>query len=88
MSKIDWDEIMLDALRSSDGGNNPFYSDDPDTVSLAHQLGDAVRAQSASSQPDALARALRAVSTDFDLYDDRQIDAAAAAMASYIEAER
>jgi hypothetical protein len=40
-----WADVMLDALRESDGGNNPFYSDDDDTVSLARQLAEAVVAR-------------------------------------------
>jgi hypothetical protein len=38
----EWADVMMDALRASDGGNNPFYSDDPDTISLARQLAEAV----------------------------------------------
>lgn len=38
----EWADIMLDALRQSDGGNNPFYADDPDTVNLARELAEAV----------------------------------------------
>lgn len=33
---------MMDALRNSDDGDNPFYSDDEDTISLARQLAEAV----------------------------------------------
>lgn len=36
-----WAEVMMDALRASDNGNNPFYSDDPDTVDLARELAEA-----------------------------------------------
>lgn len=38
----DWADVMMEALRGSDNGNNPFYSDDEDTVSLARELGEAV----------------------------------------------
>lgn len=38
----EWAETMMDALLASDGGDNPFYSDDDDTISLARQLAEAV----------------------------------------------
>ena len=38
----DWTEFMLDALRASDGGNNPFYGDDDDTCALATELGEVI----------------------------------------------
>jgi hypothetical protein len=38
----EWADVMMDALRASDDGNNPFYSDDPDTIRLARQLAEAV----------------------------------------------
>ena len=44
LRKRDWHEVMLDALCESDGGNNPFYSDDPDAIALANELADAVLA--------------------------------------------
>jgi hypothetical protein len=37
-----WAATMMEALRDSDDGNNPFYSDDEDTISLARQLAEAV----------------------------------------------
>lgn len=37
-------EIVLDALTGSDGGNNPFYRDDRDTVDLAEEIADAILA--------------------------------------------
>jgi hypothetical protein len=55
----EWADVMMDALRASDDGNNPFYSDDPDTISLARQLAEAVVAHLAESPPsDRLAPAL------------------------------
>lgn len=51
LAHIEWHEVVMEALRRSSNGNNPFYSDDPDTVSLAREIGDAVAA--------ALAEALR-----------------------------
>jgi len=48
----EWADIMLDALRDSDGGNNPFYSDDPNTVSLARQLAETVVARLRDTSPD------------------------------------
>lgn len=41
----EWADVMMDALRASDDGNNPFYSDDEDTISLARQLAEAVVAR-------------------------------------------
>lgn len=35
-------EIVLEALEASDGGNNPFYGDDADTVSLARQIAESI----------------------------------------------
>jgi len=41
---VDWHGVLLDALCASDGGNNPFYRDDDDTVALASELASVVRA--------------------------------------------
>ena len=49
--RLDWPDVMMEALRASDDGNNPFYSDDEDTIRLAHELADAVLAALREAQP-------------------------------------
>lgn len=47
----EWADVMLNALCRSDNGNNPFYSDDADTVSLARELAETVVTRLATPQP-------------------------------------
>lgn len=42
VKKLDWSEVMLDALCGSDDGNNPFYRDEEDTLALSEQLAAAI----------------------------------------------